>query len=125
MPLRPPVFELTGAAAEGLEGLIEASKEREKGREKKKRHARNKSDIGAAFATLGLGGIGIDEASTLRVLETTTQTRRLHPPRTARAAAAVGAEEAPAATRTSRARARAAASAWAAAAAGPWGPPRS
>ena len=65
MPLRPPVFELTGAAAEGLEGLIEASKEREKGREKKKRHARNKSDIGAAFATLGLGGIGIDEASTL------------------------------------------------------------
>ena len=65
VPLRPPVFELTGAAAEGLEGLIEASKEREKGREKKKRHARNKSDIGAAFATLGLGGIGIDEASTL------------------------------------------------------------
>ena len=110
VPLRPPVFELTGAAAEGLEGLIEANKEREKGREKKKRHARNKSDIGVAFATLGLGGIGIDEASTLRVSK-----QQPNPaPTSAKNGAGGGGGgggEAPAAARTSRARARAAASA--------------
>ena len=68
VPLRPPVFEITGAAAEGLEGLMDAERDREKAKVdkgNKKKHSRNKSEIGAAFATLGLGGIGIDEATTL------------------------------------------------------------
>jgi hypothetical protein len=62
------VFEITGAAAEGLEGLMDAERDREKAKADKgnrKKHSRNKSEIGAAFATLGLGGIGIDEATTL------------------------------------------------------------